>query len=407
MPGRHGNAQGAGWTSEGGSTALPQNISYNSRGGNVPLVYKASQSIEFVTGFESEIGDEFTAYITSEGSNGGGEGVDGSEGLYRYGFNGKENDNEVTGKGNQQDYGFRIYDPRLSRFLSTDPLAKSYPMLTPFSFAENQPISSIDLDGLEKFLKIHARDANGFLTTTTIKGIRTKQIKQAVDLQYKNALGTRLTAKDVYEVDGNNRRSSKDYGGQNTSSRELAAVRRGQDVSVNMVDGPADLPYDNTLEEAYRFRRIGPANSDKFDGAKNEFFQFTITHSHLSDDNIALGRGTGDVTTGVFNKRFLLNDNKSIGEDAGILIDNQIKPKLQEFVTNNKASLDNIQLDEVAITTNRESAQHFNLVAKEIEKRLGVRARVIVQNNFTSSRGNVSGEGAYRVTATVSGMQKK
>ena len=27
---------------------------------------------------------------------------------YRYGFNGKENDNEIKGEGNQQDYGLRI-----------------------------------------------------------------------------------------------------------------------------------------------------------------------------------------------------------------------------------------------------------------------------------------------------------
>jgi hypothetical protein len=32
---------------------------------------------------------------------------------YRYGFNGKEKDNEVSGNGNSQDYGLRIYDPRL------------------------------------------------------------------------------------------------------------------------------------------------------------------------------------------------------------------------------------------------------------------------------------------------------
>ena len=35
----------------------------------------------------------------------------------RYGFNGKENDDDVKGEGNQQDYGMRIYDPRLGRFL--------------------------------------------------------------------------------------------------------------------------------------------------------------------------------------------------------------------------------------------------------------------------------------------------
>jgi hypothetical protein len=37
-------------------------------------------------------------------------------GGYRYGFNGKENDNKVKGEGNQQDYGMRVYDPRLGRF---------------------------------------------------------------------------------------------------------------------------------------------------------------------------------------------------------------------------------------------------------------------------------------------------
>ena len=34
---------------------------------------------------------------------------------YRYGFNGKENDNEVKGEGEQQDYGMRIYDPRVGK----------------------------------------------------------------------------------------------------------------------------------------------------------------------------------------------------------------------------------------------------------------------------------------------------
>ncbi len=68
---------------------------------------------------------------------------------YRYGFNGKENDNEVKGEGNQQDYGMRIYDPRLGRFLSVDPITLEYPELTPYQFASNRPIDGIDLDGLE------------------------------------------------------------------------------------------------------------------------------------------------------------------------------------------------------------------------------------------------------------------
>jgi len=71
---------------------------------------------------------------------------------YRYGFNGKENDNEVKGEGNQQDYGMRIYDPRIGRFLSVDPIMDKYPFLTPYQFASNRCIQGIDLDGLEVFL---------------------------------------------------------------------------------------------------------------------------------------------------------------------------------------------------------------------------------------------------------------
>ncbi|WP_166437076.1 LamG-like jellyroll fold domain-containing protein [Niastella caeni] len=70
-------------------------------------------------------------------------------GNYRYGFNGKENDNEVKGEGNQQDYGMRIYDPRIGKFLSVDPITAEYPELTPYQFASNTPIQAIDLDGLE------------------------------------------------------------------------------------------------------------------------------------------------------------------------------------------------------------------------------------------------------------------
>ncbi|HVG17077.1 MAG TPA: RHS repeat-associated core domain-containing protein [Chitinophagaceae bacterium] len=116
-------------------------MSYNIRNGNVPLEYKASQSIEFIAGFENALGDEFTAYITSEGSNGSGNGVDGTEGLYRYGFNGREMDSEVKGQGNSLDFGDRsIYDPRLGRFVSVDPNYRNLPDYSPYQYARNSPI---------------------------------------------------------------------------------------------------------------------------------------------------------------------------------------------------------------------------------------------------------------------------
>ncbi len=66
---------------------------------------------------------------------------------YRYGYNGKENDKDISS--GAQDYGLRIYDTRLGKFLSVDPLSASYPFYSPYQFAGNTPIQFIDLDGGE------------------------------------------------------------------------------------------------------------------------------------------------------------------------------------------------------------------------------------------------------------------
>jgi len=71
---------------------------------------------------------------------------------YRYGFNGKENDKDISS--GAQDYGMRIYDARIGKFLSVDPITKQYPELTPYQFASNSPNESIDLDGLESLSAI-------------------------------------------------------------------------------------------------------------------------------------------------------------------------------------------------------------------------------------------------------------
>ncbi|MEL7005262.1 MAG: RHS repeat-associated core domain-containing protein, partial [Bacteroidota bacterium] len=56
---------------------------------------------------------------------------------------------EEWGAQTHYDYGFRIYNPSIARFLSVDPLAPDYPMLTPYQYASNAPATFIDLDGLE------------------------------------------------------------------------------------------------------------------------------------------------------------------------------------------------------------------------------------------------------------------
>lgn len=66
---------------------------------------------------------------------------------YRYGYNGKEKDGEVKGEGNSYDYGARIYDPRIGKFLSMDPLSQKYPHVSPYMFAANSVIQMTDENG--------------------------------------------------------------------------------------------------------------------------------------------------------------------------------------------------------------------------------------------------------------------
>ncbi len=58
-----------------------------------------------------------------------------------------EKDDEVSGQGNQYDFGARIYNPRLGRWLSTDPLQSDYPSMSPYNYVANSPIVYIDPDG--------------------------------------------------------------------------------------------------------------------------------------------------------------------------------------------------------------------------------------------------------------------
>jgi RHS repeat-associated protein len=70
-----------------------------------------------------------------------------ASGAYRYGFNGKENDNEVLASNVTIDFGARMYDTRIGRWLTVDPQARKLPAQTPYNFCYNQPIEYIDPDG--------------------------------------------------------------------------------------------------------------------------------------------------------------------------------------------------------------------------------------------------------------------
>jgi RHS repeat-associated protein len=73
----------------------------------------------------------------------------GNTGDYRYGFQGQETDDEITGSESHVAFTYRVHDARLGRFLSVDPLAPDYPHNSPYAFSENNVIAMIELEGLE------------------------------------------------------------------------------------------------------------------------------------------------------------------------------------------------------------------------------------------------------------------
>ncbi|HEY8402017.1 MAG TPA: RHS repeat-associated core domain-containing protein, partial [Cytophagaceae bacterium] len=54
----------------------------------------------------------------------------------------------MKGEGNQIAFEARIYDPRLGRFLSCDPLEDEYPYQSTYVFAHNNPVALIDYLGM-------------------------------------------------------------------------------------------------------------------------------------------------------------------------------------------------------------------------------------------------------------------
>jgi len=95
---------------------------------------------------------------------------------YRYGFNGMEKDDEIKGSGNSYDFGERMYDARLGRWWGLDPLSFNYPDKSDYSYAANNPVNNVDVNG--EFV----RDKDGNLVVTvTSTGIQEYTIISPTD----------------------------------------------------------------------------------------------------------------------------------------------------------------------------------------------------------------------------------
>jgi RHS repeat-associated protein len=69
--------------------------------------------------------------------------------FYRFGFQKQEVDPEISSEGNSINFEYRMYDTRIGRMRSTDPITDKYPFYSPYSFSGNRVIDAIEQEGLE------------------------------------------------------------------------------------------------------------------------------------------------------------------------------------------------------------------------------------------------------------------
>lgn len=174
---------------------------------------------------------------------------------YRYGFNGKEKDLEgIGGGGNTYDYGFRIYNPAIAKFLSVDPLAKSFPYYTPYQFAGNMPIAAIDLDGLEEFVVIRWYDSDDKYVGSSVFKIKNKddRLEKTGVLIVNSSLDgskefgknyTKLFKDKLFNVDSNGKPISL-KGGKIVEK----SPNRGENVRISLLKGKHKWMYFKTTE---------------------------------------------------------------------------------------------------------------------------------------------------------------
>jgi RHS repeat-associated protein len=195
---------------------------------------------------------------------------------YRFGFNGKEKDNELKGDGNSLDFGARIYDSRLGRWASLDPLQNEYPSNSAFSFSINSPIVLLDPDG--RTVIFSTKDTK-YLTGSSenpifrkFEGMIQKSFDEKVKLTINNNTG--IVSISIAKDKKLNESEQKIY-------NYLYSVISNPDLEVAST---LVTNSENSLVDAYKFGEFDISDAEKLD--KVGYSSLNSTVHFLSEQSI-------------------------------------------------------------------------------------------------------------------------
>ncbi len=195
-------------------------------------------------------------------------------------------------------YGARYYDPKVSVWLSVDPLAAKYPSLTPYNFVRNNPISLVDPNGLSAWKP----DGEG--------GFIAEEGDSEWSLYQQHLKGQGYTWEETKSLVRDN--INNGYTSYDKSGVETTRINPGSRVWVNDVNkgsqstapmaSPAGTPQFNfKAGEKYN---LNVTNKVAFDAAIFNHSSITISYDgeSIKSSGFGLGFGAGPTDAGIFTK---------------------------------------------------------------------------------------------------------
>lgn len=203
---------------------------------------------------------------------------------YRYGYNGKEKDGELKGEGNSYDYGARIYDPRIGRWMSTDPKESKIPNWSTYVFCLDNPTLFVDPDG-------------EYPVVTITKQKVGKALQRVIG--YTETEKTQYTTVDLYKVTVTDT-EDKNFKLTFTVTRDAFAVRDGDvEDGVMTLTNVAFEPKDGNINH-FTAKPIEYPKGDGLKALKLTQYGSEVVHAEANEASVELKyRTESDVAAGI------------------------------------------------------------------------------------------------------------
>ncbi|MDP3930434.1 MAG: RHS repeat-associated core domain-containing protein [Bacteroidota bacterium] len=220
---------------------------------------------------------------------------------YRFGFNGKEKDNETYGDGNEYDFGARSYDSRLGRWFSLDPQAIKMPYESHYSFVTNSPLLYADEAGEVKRARVYNvyMDENGKIVKVQMMQniIISDELTSRIRIKQIEFMGMKINLKtyDWYDIEEINVNYLQLKPGQQVSDAKFLTssnnIRKGN-LRTNTFLESSDLALSNIATDlegrgGITFTSKSAAFGNEISKGKAKFENIDLLISVLSATNAA------------------------------------------------------------------------------------------------------------------------